>query len=204
MSIENNLYKAYVHIADGDLQSAADFLELLVSDNPLNVEAWEAYMQICTTREELDLLCERALQVSTLNQTDRESVLDYYYFLRQRLMYGNVNVELQNSITLELVDQFTFTLQDQPDKESRYGLNWILEKAIIILYVVLMVLGVNLLSIKNNFGYWLLIVPAVNIYVNTWKIESHIDKSQCKMSAHQIFYLEKRTGEIDFFPEMLR
>ena len=205
MVMENTLHKAYVHIDDGDLRSAIDVLELLISVNPVNVEAWEAYMQICTTCEELDIICERVLQVAGINRIDRESILDYYYFLRQKLTSRDLDVELQKNVTLELVDQFNLTLKDQPDDyvKFKYGFAWFLGKAIIIPYLVLLVIGLNLLSLRNNFGYWILIVLALSTLLSTWKIKFPFDESNRKSFIHQPAYSGMRSDEIKCYPELI-
>ena len=185
--MENTLHKVYGHIEDGDLQSAIDVLEFLLSVNSADVEAWEAYMQICSSCEELDFLCERVLQVVGINRIDRESILDYYYFLRQKLTSRDLFIESQKSVTLELVDQFNLTLNDQSNDyvKFKYGPAWFLRKAIVVPYVVLLMIGLNLLSVRNNFGYWILMVLALSTTISIWKEKIPFDESGRKFFIRQ-------------------
>lgn len=175
----NLLRKAYTQIEAGNHLDARTILETLVNADPMNVEAWEAYMQMSETCEELDHLCDRVLQVSELTRTERESILDYYYFLRQRIKACGTEVEAQEMITFELVDQFTYTLRERPssnptdaavDRIHEHGIARILRKMVIIPYGVLLAVGLNLLSAGNNFGYWIILVLSITIFVSLWNI----------------------------------
>ena len=203
----NLLHEAYGHIDAGNLQSAIDILESLLSFEPMNVEAWEAYMQICVTCEELDCLCERAIQVAEINRTDRESILDYYYFLRQKLRSCGSEFESQKMITIELVDQFSFTLRDQLNlvdcTKSQHGFTWLLGKVIIIPYIILLAIGLNLLSVGNNFGYWILIVLALIIVASMWKTIFPLVENNRKPSVHMPTYPSVCGDEISCHPELI-
>jgi hypothetical protein len=169
------LHEAYLHIEAGNAPYARALLESLVSMDPLNVEAWEAHMQICPTCEELDELCDRVLQVRELTPAERESLLDYYYFLRQGLKAQ----QTQSLITFELVDQFTYTLKEQAPVQpasSNAGFSikhlfegW-LEKAIAALYLLLLLTGFKLIAIGMQFGYWILLMLAFSIFINLWNM----------------------------------
>lgn len=173
------LHKAYVHIEAGNIQYARAILESLINTEPINIEAWEACMQISETCEELDYLCEQMLHAPKLNPTDRESILDYYYFLRQKMRHNTVEAGARKMITYEPVNQFTFSLKDQPSAYSKEvignidferSLTWLLDKTIFIFYLVLLVTGLKLVSLGNNFGYWIIVVLAMSIFVSLWNM----------------------------------
>ena len=157
--------QAYQCTEDGDFQSAGHILESLIDVDPLDIEAWEAYMQICNTCEELDILCERALQVPDINSIDRKSLLDYYFFLRQKResfeAYG-VNHE---KITFKVVDQIICSKKDEQPALGhagkpglKRGLSFILNGSMLVSYTVLLIAGFSLLISNNYFGYWIIAV----------------------------------------------
>jgi len=208
----NLLHKAYENAHAGNVQSAIDALETLVCMEPMNVEAWEAYMQICGTCEDLDILCERVLQISGLTETDRESIVEYYYFLRQRFKSCNLNFERQTAITLELVDQFDFTITSQPQfpgksdvfvRFKRFFVR-LLGKIIYIPYLVLLFAGLNLLSAGNNFGYWVLVVLLLGICSSLWRVNLKMVDAHQKLFARQVIFSHKRNDEIGCSPEFIR
>jgi hypothetical protein len=173
------LHQAYQHIETGNIQHARTVLETLLQIEPMNIEAWEACMQISETCEELDHYCEQVLQIPELNPTDRESILDYYYFLRQILRVNSARESTPKMVTYELVDQFTFNLKDPQSGNSTDIVNnldlersvaWLLDKAIIILHIVLLVTGLKLINLGNNFGYWIMMVLFISVFVNLWNI----------------------------------
>lgn len=173
------LHQAYQHIETGNIQHARAALEALLQTEPRNIEAWEACMQISETCEELDYYCEQVLQIPELNPTDRESILDYYYFLRQILRTNSAKESMPKMVTYELVDQFTFNLKDPQSGNStdivnsldlERSLAWLLDKAIIVLHFVLLVTGLKLINLGNNFGYWIMMVLFISVFVNLWNI----------------------------------
>lgn len=170
----NFLQDAYQQIDAGNWPYAAALLESLVSIEPQNIEAWEAYMQICQTCEELDELCEQVLRVPELNLADRESVLDYYYYLRQGLKHAS-----QASFTFELTDQFIIPVREPATVGSekmngfsffKRSLTGLLEKVIYFFYLCLLLIGLKLLAMELQFGYWVLLVLAGSILVNAWNM----------------------------------
>ena len=205
MGMENSLHRAYEFIDGGNFQSAIDVLELLILTNPVNVEVWEAYMQICTSYGELDFLCERALQVAWTSRLDRESILDYYYFLRQRLAPSDVSVEFHKSVTLELVDQFNISLNEKPEhcRKFKYEITWFLGGIIVLPYIVLLVLGWNLLSIGDSFGYCILMVLMLSVYVGISKNKFPIDDSKGELSVYQSINSGIQNDEPEYFSELL-
>lgn len=207
----NLLHKAYENIDAGNVESAIDILETLVCVEQMNVEAWEAYMQICGTCEELDFLCERVLQISDVTDMDRESIIEYYYFLRQRFKSCSLNVERQRTVTLELVDQFDYTINNQSlllgksDVFARFkqGFVRLLGKIIVVPYFVLLLTGLSLLSAGNNFGYWVLVVLLLGINSSLWRASSKMFDAHHRLFARQRKFSHKRNDEIDYRPELI-
>lgn len=207
----NLLHKAYLHIDAGDLPSAHKILDLLISVEPMNVEAWEAYMQICGTCDELDRLCERVLQIAEINRIDRKSILDYYYFLRQKIRYCDLESEFQNNVTLELVDQFNLNLQDQASVSINFGGHaslrhwfvWVLGKAIVIPYIILLAMGLNLLLAGNNFGYWILLIPFLRGFANVRKIIIPVFEVSPNPNGYQIIFPRIANEKNSCCPELL-
>lgn len=160
------LQQAYKQIDSGDYQAAGGILEMLVNVDSVNVEAWEAYMQISRTCNELDDLCDRVLQIAEINLVDRESILDYYCFLREKKKLGRVGDEMQTEIRLEVVDQFSYPLKSKLLCASDNGqivnferrLALFLDRAIFVPYIALMAIGFNLLTRNNDLGYWAVLV----------------------------------------------
>jgi len=179
---DNLLYDAYEHIDAGNIRSAIDVLESLVCNNPLNIEAWEAYMQICETCDELDFLYERILMVPGLRKSERDSALHYYSFLRKKLSSCDEGSELHKKVTLELVDQFNITLKDLVSTSNqtsaylkvKFEIVWLLERAVIFSYWVLLIFGLALIYARNDFGYWILLVPTLGTVVNFWNMDAVI------------------------------
>lgn len=173
------IHQAYQYIEAGNIEHARAILEALLHTDPMNIEAWEACMQISETCEELDYYCEQVLQIPEINPTDRESILDYYYFLRQILRANSAKESTPKMVTYELVDQFTFNLKDPQSGNSTDIANslnlersvaWLLDKAIIVLHIVLLVTGLKLINLGNNFGYWIMMVLFISVFVNLWNI----------------------------------
>jgi len=167
------LRQAYKHINSGRYPTAVDILESLVNVDPVNIEAWEAYMQISETCNELDDLCDRVLQVSEINMVDRESILDYYYFLRQRKKICKAGNELQIDVKLEVVDHFSYSLKSKFRSANdnalvsnfEQGLALFLDRAILIPYVALLVIGLSLLSKNNILGYWAFLILTAAVFL---------------------------------------
>ena len=189
----NLLYDAYAHIDAGNIRYARSILESLLDDDPTNVEAWEVYMQISDTREELDFICNQALRSVDFDPASRESILDYYYFLRQKMRYCRADAEAENMIAFELVDQFTYTLKDRSpgspdyagdDVNVRWGFAWLLDKTIAILYFVLLAIGLKSLFAGSNFGYWIMMVLALGILVNLWNKIFPMIRTDEKTDSH--------------------
>lgn len=172
MCPSNLLNKAYACIEAGDFQNAADILEYLVQDDPLDIESWEAYMQICGTCEELDHLCNRMLDATEIGRTDRESILDYYYFLRQKIRSHETNPDGREMITFELVDQFTYALKGNHPASTAdasenlgKGVAWFIRKAILVSYIILAAISMKLLFAGKNIGHWIVMALALGVLI---------------------------------------
>jgi len=211
MLMANLLHTAYKNINAGNIQSAIDTLETLVCVEPMNVEAWEAYMQICGTREELDCLCERVLQVSSVTPVDRESIIEYYDFLRQKFKFCSLDEEQQGTVTLELVDEFNYTVMDQRLFQEKFGVisrfkqefGSLLGMVITIPYLVLLLIGLRLLFVGNSFGYWVLIVLLLGIAPRLCSPDVQMVVVR-KFFVYQGVYSHKRNDEIIYHPELIR
>ena len=182
MATKNLLFEAYAHIDAGNSRLAIDTLESLVSNNPLNIEAWEAYMQICKTCDELDFLHERILLITGLRNQERESVLGYYNFLQKKLKTCDEGVELQKKVILELVDQFNFTSKVQAftsdqasaNPQNKIQIARLLGNTVVFSHFVLLILGLTLIYAGNDFGYWILLVPIFSTVINFWNVKDLI------------------------------
>ncbi|HSG46039.1 MAG TPA: hypothetical protein VLA72_23105 [Anaerolineales bacterium] len=160
------VWQAYQYIEIGDFKSAGKILEIMVDDDPLDVEAWEAYLQISDTCEELDNLYKRVLQIPDINPVDRKSLLDYYYFLRRKKESFDLCGEKHEKIILKVVDQITFGEKDgyslsndvDTNESFKRRLVLILNGAIFVSYAVLTIISFSLLSNNNYFGYWMMAV----------------------------------------------
>jgi hypothetical protein len=179
------LYEAYSDIEAGNLQYASALLESLVSIEPGNIEAWEAYMQLCQTCEELDCICERVLQVPGLSEADIESILDYYYFLRQRMKTCQAETAARKMIKFELVDQFTYTLRESSTINSQLVTDslslrslfaGLLEKSIIFLYVVLLITGIKLLAKNIQYHHQCLEYHIPRFKKGIWQCETETNR----------------------------
>lgn len=199
----NLIYKAYEYIEAGNIQYARAILESLVNTDPLNIEAWEACMQISETCEELDYYCEQVLQLPGLNQTDRESILDYYYFLRQILRANIAKTSVPKMVTYELVDQFTFNLKSSQSNDSKdvlsnldfeRGLAWSLDKAIIVFHIVLLITGLKLIDLGNTFGYWIIMVLFISVFVNLWNVILPVTNSDQLSDSNQFEATDRYHG----------
>lgn len=208
---ENLLSKAYVLIQAGNFHHASRVLDSLLLVDPMNVEAWEAYMQISESCEKLDDLCGRILLLSELTPMDRESILDFYYFLRRKLRAFDEQVATQEMITFELVDQFTYTLRYQFattqndaafDKNFEQRLAKFLRKVIIIQYGALLTLGLKLFSAGNNFCCWIILVLAISILISLWNVIFHVTENHSKPRTPQLIFSSARKDKILTQPKL--
>ncbi len=207
----NLLHKAYGDINAGNVQSAQDVLERLVQADPLNIEAWEAYMQVCETCEELDSLCERILQVSGINEVNRESILDYYYFLRRNFKSCDLKFEPQRNVTLELINQFSFSLIDQSmapgklDASSVFHKSFIrlLGKVMFVPYIILLLAGLSLIFTANSFGYWMLVFLVLGFFISSRTLKPPFAEANKEQSSSPSFFSNNRSDQIQYRSEVI-
>lgn len=193
------LQKAYLHIHAGEIQPAVELLHALVSEDARNVEAWEAYMQLCGTCDELDRLCERALQVAGFSRLDRESILDYYYFLRQRLSTLDEAGRVRPPIQIPGPD----APASSDGIEIEHGLAAFLGRAIVVPYLVLLVIGFSLLASGETFGYWILMMFALSIIVELWNAYFPSGRNVRQISDDESDLVGRRQEEVRYRPEMI-
>jgi len=208
----NLLYQAYVQLQAGNLQDARQLLDLLVNDDPMNVEAWEAYMQTSESCDELDNLCDRAIQFPELAQTERTSILDYHCFLRQRMRVFDEKTEAPEVILFELRDQFTYTFDDRSsaalndssnEKDFERQIARFLGKAILIPYCVLLTAGIKLLSAGNNFGYWIILMLAITILIGRWNMVLQVAGIEMKPCVPRLEFISTRKNIIASQPKLV-
>ena len=208
----NLLYQAYVQLQAGNLHDARQLLDLLVSDDPMNVEAWEAYMQTSESCEELDDLCDRAIQFPELAQTERTSILDYHCFLRQRMRVFDEKTEAPAVILFELRDQFTYAFDDRSsmapndssnEKDFERQIARFLGKAILIPYCVLLTAAIKLLSVGNNFGYWIILMLAITILIGRWNMVLHVAGIEMKPRVPRLEFISTPKNIIASQPKLV-
>lgn len=205
--------QAYQYTEVGDFQSASNILESLIDVDPLDVEAWEAYMQISSTCEELDILCERVLQVPEINSVDRKSLLDYHFFLRQKKESFETYGVKHEKITFKVVDQIICAKKDEQPMLSytdtlvsfKWGLAFILNGSLFVSYTVLLIVGFSLLSSNNYFGYWIIAVLFTTITLGGRN--KLIDGKETNQGKHQMYSASRHiqedpiANELKYFPE---
>jgi len=208
----NLLSEAYVQLQAGNLQDARQLLDVLVNDDPMNVEAWEAYMQTSESCEELDDLCDRAIQFPELAQTERTSILDYHCFLRQRMRVFDEKTEAPEVILFELRDQFTYTFDDRSfaaPNDSRHKKDFerqvarFLGRAILIPYCVLLTAGIKLLTVGDDFGYWIILMLASTILIGRWNMALHIRGIDMKPRVPRLEFIGTRKNIIASQPKLV-
>ncbi len=87
------LAQAYQLIREHQHQSAEEILDALLSTEPQNVEAWEAYMQLRRDRSELLWLKERVLHTPELSENDKNDILSYHEYLLRKLAHPAQDVK---------------------------------------------------------------------------------------------------------------
>ncbi len=78
------LEQAYDLVQAGRFRNAALVLDALVREEPRNIEAWELYLQISSTREELERLARRVCLTAELSSDEKETILSYQRYLLRR------------------------------------------------------------------------------------------------------------------------
>lgn len=207
----NLLHDAYTKFDMGNTQSAKEILEELLRIDPLNIEAWEAYMQISETCEELDSLCERILQVPGIIEINRESIFDYYNYLRKNFKSYELKFGLQRNVKLEMMDQFNFSSLDQSPISGRLSSSGafrqyfirLLRKVIIIPYVVLLLAGLNLLFEDNSFGLWILLFLTLSFFICSQKKDKPAGGANQRQPGSQSMFPRKRGDQIRYHSELI-
>lgn len=77
------LKQAYALAESGKVDSAIKVLERIVKLEPQRVEAWEFYLQLCTSKRQLNQIAKRISSNTRIDPDDKEDVLRYYRFLLQ-------------------------------------------------------------------------------------------------------------------------
>jgi hypothetical protein len=80
------LSRAYALASAGNIKDVNLVLDVVVRQEPNNVEAWEFYLQIATAnRKRLEALAERIAASNDMLPQVKQEVLDYYNYLLRRL-----------------------------------------------------------------------------------------------------------------------
>jgi hypothetical protein len=79
------LRRAYDLVHDNRIDDAALVLDAVVQEDPQNVEAWELYLQISQTVDELEWLGHRIRTTKQLSAVDREAIMSYQEYLLRGL-----------------------------------------------------------------------------------------------------------------------
>jgi hypothetical protein len=77
--------RAHAFIEANQIKNAMFILDDVLRLDPKNIEAWEAYMRISRTREDLERLRVRALRTEALNTPDELGFLAYQRYILRRL-----------------------------------------------------------------------------------------------------------------------
>jgi hypothetical protein len=78
------LERAYQLINANQLQNAELVLDAVVRVDPQNMEAWQTYLLIHKSQNDLDWLKERILKTKELNQMDKAQLINYYLYLTKQ------------------------------------------------------------------------------------------------------------------------
>jgi hypothetical protein len=87
------LQRAYALVDKNRIEDAALVLDAVVEEEPQNVEAWELYLQISSTRSELEWLGKRIQSQKDLRPEDKKTILGYQRYLIGQLQ-SKTNVRL--------------------------------------------------------------------------------------------------------------
>jgi len=86
MALTNRLLEqAYNLVQARRFRDAALALDTLLREEPRNIEAWELYLQISSTREELARLARRVCLTAELSADEKETILSYQRYRLRRL-----------------------------------------------------------------------------------------------------------------------
>jgi hypothetical protein len=73
-------------------------------------------------------------------------------------------------------------------------LAWLLDKAIVVLHIVLLVTGLKLINLGNNFGYWIIMVLFISVFVNLWNIILPVTEPDQIPDANQLEATDRYHG----------
>jgi len=79
------LDEVYDHINRREYKDARNILERILRAEPQNVEAWDAYISICSTRNDLEGLRSHIFSVWETRVRDHDYLLATQRFVLQRL-----------------------------------------------------------------------------------------------------------------------
>jgi hypothetical protein len=80
-SASQMLKQAYSLADGGRIEEAITLLDMLVRREPKQVEAWEFYLQICSTIEQLKKVGDSVSASKDIDSRDKKEILDYYRYL---------------------------------------------------------------------------------------------------------------------------
>jgi hypothetical protein len=79
------LDRAYFLIAKDRIREAASILDIVILDDPHNIEAWELYMQITASHAGLEALAERVYWHEQLSAPEKDEILSYQQYVLEHL-----------------------------------------------------------------------------------------------------------------------
>ena len=79
------LERAYQLINANQIQNAELVLDAVVRVDPQNVKAWETYLMIHQSQNDLDWLKERILKTKELSEPDKTKLINYHLQLTKQL-----------------------------------------------------------------------------------------------------------------------
>jgi len=79
------LDQAYYLIGSNRFSDAQKILEQILNEDPQNLDAWNAYIRICTTRNDLEHLRKHVVQIWETRVRDHDYLQAQQRFVLQRL-----------------------------------------------------------------------------------------------------------------------
>jgi hypothetical protein len=79
------LDRAYFLITRDRIREAASVLDIVILDDPHNIEAWELYMQITDSQAGLEALAERVYWNEQLSAQEKDEILSYQQYVLEHL-----------------------------------------------------------------------------------------------------------------------
>ena len=84
-SAQRLLERAYLLIAENKIRDAVQVLDIVILDDPHNIEAWELYMQNTDSVAGLEALAERVHWNRDLTPAEKDEVLSFQDYMLNRL-----------------------------------------------------------------------------------------------------------------------